>query len=58
MDHVEFGDEMEILYMDELDYLEEYIYYDRTDDPYGYGSLYELGCELSKKIKQEEIENS
>lgn len=45
--------------MNELDYrLEENIYYDCTDDPYGYGSLYELGCELSKKIKQEEQEVS
>lgn len=46
--------------MDEFDYLaeEEDIYYDRTDDPYGYGSLYELGCELSKKLKQETIEDN
>lgn len=46
--------------MNEFDYLaeEEDIYYDRTDDPYGYGSLYELGCELSRKIEQEEIKNS
>ena len=47
--------------MNEFDYCleeEEPIYYDRTDDPYEYGSLYELGCELSKKLEQEVIENS